>query len=49
MQNIISDYTPALIPPGTKGVIRGHQFNLIVKNIINNIGYNLLIILSEKK
>jgi len=37
MQNIISDYTPALIPPGTKGVIRGHQFNLIVKNIINNM------------
>lgn len=37
IQNIIKDYTPALIPPGTKGVIRGHQFNSIIKDIINNM------------
>ncbi len=37
IQNIINDYTPALIPPGTKGVIRGNKFNSIVKKVINNI------------
>lgn len=33
-QKIIDDYLINLIPPGTKGVIRGNKFNKIVKNII---------------
>ena len=37
--NIIKEYTPNLIPPGTKGVIRGNTFNKIIKDcviLINN-------------
>ena len=35
--SIINDYLIELIPPGTKGVIRGNKFNSIVKNTIENI------------
>jgi hypothetical protein len=35
--SIISDYLIELIPPGTKGVIRGNKFNSIVKKTIENI------------
>lgn len=31
---IIKDYIPNLIPPGTKGVIRGNKFNTIIKEKI---------------
>jgi hypothetical protein len=34
---IIKEYLPNLIPPGTKGVIRGNKFNKIVKNNIINL------------
>lgn len=34
---IIDTYTPELIPPGTKGVIRGLKFNSIVKEQILNM------------
>lgn len=34
---IINDYILELIPPGTKGVIRGNKFNKIVKKIIDNL------------
>lgn len=37
---IINDYMLNLIPPGTKGVIRGNKFNSIVKEIINNLKLN---------
>ncbi len=33
-KDIINTYLPKLIPPGTKGVIRGIMFNLIVKKYI---------------
>ena len=33
-QKIITEYLPNLIPPGTKGVIRGNKFNTIIKNFI---------------
>jgi len=33
-QNIVEEYSLQLIPPGTKGVIRGNQFNTIVKHAI---------------
>lgn len=36
-ENILNDYILELIPPGTKGVIRGNKFNEIVKNYINNL------------
>ena len=32
---IIDDYLLELIPPGTKGVIRGNKFNKIVKETID--------------
>jgi hypothetical protein len=32
--NIINDWLPNLVPAGTKGVIRGNQFNQIIKNHI---------------
>jgi hypothetical protein len=38
---IINDYLIELIPPGTKGVIRGNKFNSIVKNTIENMCYVL--------
>lgn len=34
---IINDYLLELIPPGTKGVIRGNKFNSIVKNTIESM------------
>jgi len=34
---IINDYINELIPPGTKGVIRGNRFNNIVKSCIKNM------------
>lgn len=37
--NIINDWLPNLVPAGTKGVIRGNQFNQIVKNLI--LSFNL--------
>lgn len=36
-ENIINEYIFELIPPGTKGVIRGNKFNEIVKIYINNL------------
>jgi hypothetical protein len=33
-QKITQDYLLELIPPGTKGVIRGNRFNTIIKNFI---------------
>ena len=35
---IIQKYLLKLIPPGTKGVIRGNKFNNIVKQFITNLG-----------
>lgn len=35
--NIILDYLPYIIPPGTKGVIRGNKFNKIVREYITNL------------
>ncbi len=34
---IINEYILELIPPGTKGVIRGNKFNLIIKEHIVNL------------
>ena len=34
---IIKEYFIALIPPGTKGAIRGNKFNKIVKSFITNL------------
>ena len=36
-RKIIYEYLPQLIPAGTKGVIRGNKFNLIVKHFIINL------------
>jgi len=33
-EDIVDDYIIDLVPPGTKGVIRGNKFNHIVKDII---------------
>lgn len=35
--SILNDYLIELIPPGTKGIIRGNKFNSIVKKTIENI------------
>jgi len=37
IKNIIKDYLLKLIPPGTKGVIRGNKFNNIIKDYITNL------------
>jgi hypothetical protein len=37
IQHIIQDYLLELIPPGTKGVIRGNKFNNIVKQFITKL------------
>ena len=37
INSIIDDYIINLIPPGTKGVIRGNKFNSIVKETINKM------------
>lgn len=34
---IVDDYLVNLIPPGTKGVIRGNKFNNIIKQFITNM------------
>jgi hypothetical protein len=39
-QCILRDYIKHLIPPGTKGVIRGNKFNSIVKGYIENLSLN---------
>ena len=36
-QKIIQEYLLQLIPPGTKGVIRGNKFNNIVKQFITKL------------
>ena len=36
-EKIIDEYLLNLIPPGTKGVIRGNKFNDIIKNFIINL------------
>ena len=36
-ENIVNDYLLNLIPPGTKGVIRGNKFNEIIKKHITNL------------
>jgi hypothetical protein len=36
-KSILSDYLIELIPPGTKGVIRGNKFNSIVKKTIDDM------------
>ena len=36
-QKIIQDYSLELIPPGTKGVIRGNKFNNIVKKYVKDL------------
>lgn len=38
---IIQLYLPKLIPPGTKGVIRGNEFNRIVQHYIENLSLPL--------
>jgi hypothetical protein len=38
---ILNDYILNLIPPGTKGVIRGNKFNSIVKDTINDLKLNI--------
>lgn len=40
IQMILDDCLYDLIPPGTKGVIRGNKFNSIVKKTIENIQLN---------
>ena len=47
---IISEYLLELIPPGTKGVIRGNKFNSIIKDFIIdlNIDTNIFDICFEK-
>ena len=40
-EQIINEYLLELIPPGTKGVIRGNIFNNIVKKYILNLKLNL--------
>lgn len=37
---IVDDYLVNLIPPGTKGVIRGNKFNNIIKQFIKNMKLN---------
>ena len=37
ISEIVDDYLLKLIPPGTKGVIRGNQFNHIVKRFIHQL------------
>ena len=37
IESIVGDYLPKLIPPGTKGVIRGNKFNQIIKEKIENM------------
>jgi hypothetical protein len=51
INKIIQEYIIKLIPPGTKGVIRGNKFNNIVKNYLLNLNLdkNKFEICFEKK
>jgi hypothetical protein len=51
ISDIIDDYLLDAIPPGTKGVIRGNKFNIIVKDYILNLELDLekFIICFERK
>jgi hypothetical protein len=40
INSIIDDYIINLVPPGTKGVIRGNKFNSIVKETISKMKLN---------
>jgi hypothetical protein len=40
-KQIIEEYLMQLIPAGTKGVVRGNQFNRIVKRRILNMGFDV--------
>jgi hypothetical protein len=40
-QQIIQNYILELIPPGTKGVIRGNKFNKIVQHFIHNLALDV--------
>ncbi len=40
IQSIVKDYVLELIPPGTKGTIRGNKFNEIIKENIENFFIN---------
>ena len=40
IDTIITEYLPNLVPPGTKGVIRGNMFNKIVEKTINEMKLN---------
>ena len=50
-KNIINQYINNLIPPGTKGVVRGIKFNQIVKTIILdlNLDKNIFDVCFEQK
>lgn len=37
IEKIIVDYLPEIIPPGTKGVIKGNKFNKIIKKYLLNL------------
>ena len=39
-EKIIEEYLIELIPPGTKGVLRGNKFNAIVKNKIEEMSFD---------
>ena len=39
-ESIINDYLLELIPAGTKGVIRGNKFNMIVKDVIEKMNFD---------
>ncbi len=37
ISSILMEYIPKIVPPGTKGKIRGDKFNSIVKNVITDM------------
>lgn len=41
IKNIIEEYLPSLVPAGTKGVIRGLMFNIIIKKHILNMNLDI--------
>tara|TARA_Y100000816_G_scaffold28161_1_gene18035 strand:- start:7561 stop:8223 length:663 start_codon:yes stop_codon:yes gene_type:complete len=41
IEKVINDYMINLIPPGTKGVVRGNMFNKIVEDTVRNIHYQI--------
>ena len=40
IKQIIHEYLPQLVPPGTKGAIRGNKFNKIIQNYITSLDLN---------